>query len=162
MPCQPWKSCWAGGLPHIFFSFRKFFLQFSRHGVGASSYITNLSDKQASKHTHTKQTKKVFSYPKGGGGGGGWTPSHTCLELWKSQTYPKETGEAPACIREHAGIAGGVEAFMTRHSWAGVFWWWWVIGDGCLWRWRPGNKISLSDLSYCILCGQRVFISYRQ
>ena len=42
-----------GGTPTLFFSVSNFFLlQFSRHGVGVSSYITNLYNK------HARQKKK--------------------------------------------------------------------------------------------------------
>ena len=49
MPCQPWKSSLSGGggggespthLIFFFFFLNFFLLQFSRHGVGVSSYIT--------------------------------------------------------------------------------------------------------------------------
>ena len=48
--------------------------QFSKHGVGVSSYITNLSDKQASNKNQKKERKKnkgPLSGPQNRGGGGG-------------------------------------------------------------------------------------------
>ena len=38
------------GLQHILFSFLKICLSFTIYGVGVSSYITNLYDKQAGKY----------------------------------------------------------------------------------------------------------------
>ena len=68
---QPWKSRWWGGggggeLQYLFSL--KNFGQFSRQGVGVSSYITNLSDKQASKEKQTRIQENKNSNPKGGGG----------------------------------------------------------------------------------------------
>ena len=56
MPHQDSDTC---------FSFLKYFGQFSRHGVGYPSYITNLSDKQASKQKKKKKflRSKVFFTP---------------------------------------------------------------------------------------------------
>ena len=55
----------GGGLRH-FFPSSKGLGQFSRHRVRVFSYITNLSDKQANKHTK----KVLFRDPKIVGGGG--------------------------------------------------------------------------------------------
>ena len=74
-----------GGGSNTFFASSKFLGQFSRHGVGVSSYITNLSDKQASKQQQQKALKEQVlwkggpndhfilcpsSFQKRGGGGG--------------------------------------------------------------------------------------------
>ena len=57
---KSWKSWWGGDSDH-FFPFLTILGQFSRHGVGVSSYITNLYNKQAN-------NKKRFFTSKGGGG----------------------------------------------------------------------------------------------
>ena len=45
-----WGGGGGGGTPTLFLFFlQKKFSQFSRHGVGVSLYLTDLSDKQASK-----------------------------------------------------------------------------------------------------------------
>ena len=61
----------GGGSPTLFsfFPSSKFVGQFSRHGVGVSSYVTNLSDKQASKNKLNE--KSSFWTQKSWGGGGG-------------------------------------------------------------------------------------------
>ena len=54
----------------LFFPFLKILGQFSRHGVGVPSYITNLYNKQASKQASKqgkkKERKKKNHFQKGG------------------------------------------------------------------------------------------------
>ena len=57
----------GGGDSNTFYSFLQILGQFSSHGVGVSSYITNIYNKQA--------TKKKFSSPKGGCGRTHRTPT---------------------------------------------------------------------------------------
>ena len=52
----------GGGVPILFFLLTKRFDQFYRHGVGVSSYMTNISDKQASK-MNFKNGAGVFEPP---------------------------------------------------------------------------------------------------
>ena len=53
-------STGEGGTPTLFFPSLKILGQVSRHGVGISSYITNLYNKQASNNKKEKK-EKVFT-----------------------------------------------------------------------------------------------------
>ena len=67
------------------FSSSKCLGQFSRHGVGVSSYITNLSDKHTSKRekntekTHFHACHDVALGPEKKVAGGGRNPTHFCF-----------------------------------------------------------------------------------
>ena len=83
--CRPWclsspekkslsgEGGGGGGLWHHF-SPSRFFCQYSRHRVGISLYITNLSDKQASKEVSFFDPKWGVEPPN--------TPPPPCLRAW--------------------------------------------------------------------------------